>query len=258
MSDSIGVVPAGPPAIAPLDGDADPAWTMSLAGADTTWDWSSGSPDPRAMGPVRRPRSSSASRHIPVEAYSATTRGPIRLESGLEHDLLRWLDRRPEVVWLVAQPLRLTFRLTGAPRPVAHTPDLLSVDRDGTTTVWDVRERARQDEKFTLMARLTRDACHRAGWAYRVFGGLDQSARLNVMWLHGFRRPQPWYPQGWARLTPLIAGGCTIGAVLSADTGAGHLVSTMWHHLWAGDLTADLDAPLTADTVVRPSVEAPL
>lgn len=256
MSDSIGAVPEGPPAVAPVEGDTDPVWTVALAGAQTTWDWSSGNPDPRSMGPVRRPRSTSASRHIPVEAYSTTTGGPVRLESGLEHDLLRWLDRSAEVVWLVAQPVRLTFRLTGAPRPVAHTPDLLSLAADGTTTVWDVRELKRQNDKFTVMARLTRDACHRVGWQYRVFGGLDEIARLNGMWLHGFRRPQPWYPQGWAALTVLVAGGCTIETVRSADSGAGHLVSTMWHHLWAGDLTADLLAPLTDGTFVRLSVGA--
>ncbi|MDN5793213.1 MAG: hypothetical protein L0H22_09185, partial [Brevibacterium aurantiacum] len=80
------------------------------------------------MSRVRTPKSKAKSRHVPMYAYSITTRGHIRLESGLEHDLLRELDRRPDVAWLVSQPMRLRLPAKRARRRLEHTPDLLSVD----------------------------------------------------------------------------------------------------------------------------------
>ena len=70
--------------------------------------------------------------HIPVYAFSVTTGGHLRLESGLEHDLVRELDRHLDVNWLVAQPclLRLAARRRG--RRLEHTPDpLASIHRWG-------------------------------------------------------------------------------------------------------------------------------
>jgi len=42
---------------------------------------------------IRTPRSTEKSRHIPVQAWSVTLGAPIRVESGVEHDLVRELDR---------------------------------------------------------------------------------------------------------------------------------------------------------------------
>jgi hypothetical protein len=46
---------------------------------------------------------------VPVTAFSTTTNSQVALESGLEHDLLRKLDRMSSVVWLVGQPLELRW-----------------------------------------------------------------------------------------------------------------------------------------------------
>lgn len=74
-------------------------WFVSMERPGWRAEWDTGvlgSPDPRAMLPTRRPTSGDFSRHIPHRAYSVTTGGALELESGLEYDVMRWLDGRPE------------------------------------------------------------------------------------------------------------------------------------------------------------------
>src|SRR5688572_17581573 len=85
------------------------SWTFRFDAVPQVWDWTTGPPDVRALRSIRAPRSTEKSRHIPVQAHSVTLGGPIRLESGLEHDLVRELDRDPDVVWMVSQPARLAL-----------------------------------------------------------------------------------------------------------------------------------------------------
>ncbi|RDI30428.1 hypothetical protein DEU38_1059 [Rhodococcus sp. AG1013] len=126
---------------------------------------------------------------LPSTAFSTTTGGHLALESGLEHDLLRRLDRLSSITWLVAQPVELRWT---EPRKFRHVPDLLSTDADGAVTLWDVRNPRRLDEKFTLQADKTRSACAAVGWRYEIFTGLGEVERLNLLWLHGYRRRPKW------------------------------------------------------------------
>ncbi|GAA4898860.1 hypothetical protein GCM10025789_16070 [Tessaracoccus lubricantis] len=73
---------------------------------------------------VREPKVRASSRHIPSAPFCWTTQSRLAVESGLEHDLLRELDRDPEVSRLVAQPCRLL--LTDG----AHVPDIMEVRGD--------------------------------------------------------------------------------------------------------------------------------
>jgi hypothetical protein len=71
---------------------------LNTSGSSTwarTWPW----PWPERPGrhPLQRtrtPKVKARSGHIPVYAFSVTTRTHLHLESGLEHDLVRELDRR--------------------------------------------------------------------------------------------------------------------------------------------------------------------
>jgi len=172
----------------------------------------------------------------------------IRVESGVEHDLVRELDRDQDVVWMVSQPCRLRL-VTAAGRPRVHTPDLLSLDRDDQVTLWDVRPTDKQDEKFAENRDLTAHACANVGWLYRVFDGGDRVRRYNLRWLTAYRIPMPWYPNAKEQLLELSSEtDATIGSILREDRGAGHLTSAMWHYLWAGALTIDLDEPITRAT----------
>lgn len=142
----------------------DAVWTFSVDGARVTWDWRDGQPPVDRLSPMRTPRSGTRSRHVPATAYSTTTRGWLQLESGLEHDLVRVLDRRRDVGWIAAQPVELAF----APEPGKHLPDLLSTS-NGQVTVWDCRSEQRQDDDFLRDAAATASACAQIGWSYEVF-----------------------------------------------------------------------------------------
>lgn len=227
--------------------EADPVWVFDLGDGPAEWPWDV-QPDVRLMGRVRPPRSGARSRHVPVWAYSATTGGHLHLESGLEHDLLRELDRRHDVFWLVSQPCRIQLPLQRRRRRLSHTPDLLSIDGHGQVTIWDVRAETKQDDEFRLKAEHTRRACEQVGWGYAVFTGLPAARRLNLLWLHGYRRPMPWYEGALRDLAGPTGWPGTIGDVLAADEGTGHLTSALWHGIWTGQVVCDLDQVLTATT----------
>ncbi len=233
------------------------SWTFRFDAGPQVWDWTTGPPDVCALRSIRAPRSTEKSRHIPVQAHSVTLDGPIRLESGLEHDLVRELDRDPDVVWMVSQPARLALSTVNG-RSRVHTPDLLVLGREGAVTIWDVRPVERQDEKFVESRDLTEAACDEVGWGYRVYGGGSPVRRDNVRWLTAYRRAMPWYPAARDELLRICRDpGATVGVVLDADRGAGHLVSAMWHYAWIGALVVDLDQPIGRTTPIRALRDVP-
>ena len=67
------------------------------------WDWADGPPPWRELKSVREPKAGALSRHMPSSPFCWTTQTRLQVESGLEHDLLRELDRDSEVDWLVSQ-----------------------------------------------------------------------------------------------------------------------------------------------------------
>lgn len=219
--------------------------------AQAAWDWSTGAPPYLNLGPVRRPRSTAKSKHAPVQVVSYTTGSVLWLESGLEADLVRALDRQNEVVWMVPQPVDLTFDYKVGKRRVSHVPDLLTVDARGGVALWDVKAPGARGERFMVQASLTAGACEHVGLGYRLFGELPGLLRINLLWLNNHRRVMPWYESAAAELRSLLGDGAgTIATVLDADHGSGHLVSTMWHLLWSGDLVCDLTARIEPKTPV--------
>lgn len=227
-------------------------WFLSMErpGARAEWDWNAlGSPNPRDLLPTRRPTSADFSRHIPRRAYSVTTAAPMELESGLEHDLLKWLDLRLDVTWLVSQPVVLHFPVPERRRAVLHTPDLLSQHMDGSVTLWDARPDERVDELFRVKAAMTDEACRRVGWSYEIFTGLPTSTRMNLLWLNGYRHPKPWHPRYGAKLRALLDGRTLpVRDLRLEDDGTGELIATMWHLIASGVITCDLSRPIRDET----------
>ena len=167
-------------------------WSFRTTAGVVAWDWTHGPPDVTSLKSIRSPASTEKSRHIPVQAFCTTVGHSLRLESGLEHDLLMFLDRRPEMSWFVSQPARLLFTLPGRKRTV-HTPDLLAVGPGAVVTIWDVRPQARQDIRFMQVSEVTAAAAEEVGWRYEVFAGLPTVLRHNLRWLVAYRMPMPWY-----------------------------------------------------------------
>lgn len=225
------------------------SWSFSLDGELTVWDWEAGPPAVRALSPVRRPRSTSAHRHIPVQTFCATTGRVLGVESGLEYELLLDRDRDPSVSWLVPQPSRLRFRpATGRAR--SHVPDLLEQRSDGSVVLWDARPQERRDDKFEEAVAVTAAACTEVGWRHAVFTGHGRAHRYTLRWLASFRSPRPWHLAARAELQTVLGESGSVASVLEADRGGGHLVQTMWHLMWTGELAADLTQPLTASTML--------
>lgn len=214
------------------------------------WNWKTGGPpDLGRVVPIRRPRSSERQRHIPVSAYSVTMRDHLELESGLEHDLLRSLDRLPEVVALVPQPCQLAS--TGSTK-VRNTPDLLSLDDTGAVTLWNARPEQRMNEQFRVQVAMVEAACATVGWRHEVFAGLGRTKRLNLLWLHGYRRRPLWYEQVAGEIATAAAReAATLGSLFRLDSGNGEVVAMVWHMVWSGELVADLSQQLTVETPVR-------
>ncbi|MUL74487.1 TnsA-like heteromeric transposase endonuclease subunit [Mycolicibacterium sp. CBMA 226] len=240
--------------------DVRPTWTFRIAGSEIGWIWQQNAgPPTRDLEPVRVPRSSKRNRHIPVTAYSVTNGAMLALESGLEHDLMRKLDRDPTVTWLVPQPLRLTWK---SPAPIRHTPDLLSIETSGTVTIWDAHTiddddddedgDADAEDDFEYKAAVTRDACSAVGWRYEVFSGFDTVERLNHLWLYGFRRRPLWSDEFEGAILRLASlPQASLGGLLAADDGSGLMKSVMWHLVWSGALSIDMTARWTDDTAVN-------
>ena len=168
------------------------------------------------------------------------------------------VDRDPDVVWVVPQPCRLRYRpKAGRVRP--HVPDLLVQLGDGSIVLWDARPEEQRDPKFEEAASVTAKACAEVGWSHKIFTGHDPALRYALRWLSAYRMPRLWHPPATALLRELLAGGGSVATVLEADRGGGHLVQTMWHLLWRGELTADLTEPITVATALalaEPTIEA--
>jgi hypothetical protein len=237
------------------DGVMHPEWTLRFHdGVKTVWLWQvQGAPPLHQLAPIRTPRSSSKNRHIPVSAYTFTNSGVIHLESGLEHDLVRKLDRDPDVVRMISQPFRLSWETA---EPVSHVPDLLTQHLDSGVTVWDVKALEHQDDDFRAKSVVTRRACERVGWRYAVFTGLSTTERMNLLWLHGFRRRSRWAAHfEEAILRTAERSDSTVGSLLAADDGTGELCSVVWHLVWTGALSIDMSVPWTLHTPVAASRE---
>lgn len=229
-------------------------WFVSVErpGWRAEWDCATlGAPEPRDLLPTRRPTSGDFSRHIPRRAYAVTTGNTLELESGLEHDLVRWLDGCPNVVWLVGQPLLFHLVIAGRCRALLHTPDLLSLHEDGSVIVWDARPRVRQDDAFRLKAELTAEECRKVGWRHQVFEGLPTPTRMNLLWLNGYRRPAPWQARWVAALESLLKPGPrSVGDLRARDDGSGELIATMWHLIAIGKIECDLARPIRDRSVL--------
>jgi hypothetical protein len=237
------------PAPVVLCPDMATEWLFDVGADLAVWSWQD-RPDVTRLQRTRTPKVKARSGHVPVYAFSVTTGNHLHLESGLEHDLVRELDRRRDLTWLVAQPCRLRLPAKRRGRRLEHTPDLLSVHEDGTVRLWDVRPARRQDEDFRLQVRLTAEACAEVGWSHEVFAGWSRIRRVNLMWIHGFRRPMPWYSSSLRLLHEYLEGRGTVADVLELDAGGGHVVSAMWHGIWSEQIDCDLDSPITRATAL--------
>ena len=233
-------------------------WSFRWEGNPEAQAWQEALPptDFRSIEPFRAVRASTRSKNIPARAWSQTVGRSLEVESGLEHDLVRRLDRDPQVEWLIPQPCRVSWVTESGRR--SHIPDLLSVDVSGLVTIWDVRPVEAQDTEFLESVPVTRHACAGFAWSYQVFAELDRAERLNLLWLNGFRRAPHWIES----VRPLIIEEVrlhttvTLGELMRLDQGDGSVKAGIWHLIWCGQLECDLQKRIDLDSEIRTSVGA--
>lgn len=131
-------------------------------------------------------------------------------------------------------------------------PDLLSVDDSGAVTLWNARPEHKMDEQFMAQVAMVETACATVGWRHEVFAGLGRTERLNLLWLHGYRRKPAWYEQVAGEIAAAAARpAATLGSLFRLDPGDGEVIAAVWHLVWTGELDTDLTLPLTAETSVQ-------
>lgn len=140
-------------------------WSFRWEGAPEAQEWSEALPptDLTRIRPFRRVRAGMRSRNIPARPWSQTVGRVLDVESGVEHDLVRKLDRDPTVEWMVPQPCRVSW-VTPSGRK-SHIPDLMSVDASSLVTIWDARPTDKQDAEFREAVPVTSPA---DSWSVRT------------------------------------------------------------------------------------------
>ena len=215
------------------------SFVFRLKGELVEWDWRDGPPPWRELETLREVKARALSRHIPASPFSWTTGSHLWVESGLEHGLIRELDRRQDVVWLVTQPCRVVLGEGGL-----HVPDVLEVREDGAR-LWDVRPVRRHDEAFFAKTARTLMACKEVGIDYEIFDDAKPIRRGNLRWLSCYASAEGLWPLD-AILTAVGSGrASTIEDLVDLFAADPRILAGLWHLIWRGDVLVDLDRVIT-------------
>ena len=205
-----------------------------------------------AAEPFRAVTSSKRSRNIVVAVWSVTGQCVRSLESGLEHDLHRYLDQPRVSRAVLPQPFRISIA-TGS-----HVPDFAQLGLDGTVTIWDCRPESKIDARARSTFEWTAQAADAVGWRYEVFTGMTAIERQNRMFCNGYRVTttgrgrllRPWIPENTPRVLAAAAAPTTMEALYALDDGSGGVIATVWHLISRNDLVVDMCSEITPATVV--------
>jgi hypothetical protein len=199
--------------------------------------------------PVREFKSYKGQRHLPGLWWSSTVGGHIGYESWLERDHVMLLDFDPGVVGISSQPFWLFWTAANG-KGVSHAPDYFVRRDDGSAVVVDCRPIGRRGPRDLVKFEATQVACDQVGWGFDLVGAPDPVVVANVRWLAGYRHPRHRVePVASALLEtftepqPLIDGAARVGDPIA-------VLPVLFHLLWLHELTAEVAAPLHAETTV--------
>jgi hypothetical protein len=200
--------------------------------------------------PVRGFPSYKRQRNFPGLWWSSTVGGHVGYESWLERDHLMLLDFDPWVVGIASQPFWLFWDDEVSGRRRSHAPDYFARLVDGRALVVDCRPADRIKPRDAAAFAMTRRACELVNWEYRLVGAPELVAVRNVRWLAGYRHPRYRLPRVVAALreefaepTALMDGAAAVGDPIA-------VLPVLFHLLWCGELTFDLNVQLHEATAV--------
>lgn len=188
--------------------------------------------------------------------WAATQRDHVIYESRLELATLILGDFDRAVRGIAAQPFQLSAVVEGKTR--RHVLDYIFDTDDGPAVIDVVRGDRLTHPKIQFLRSWTRQVVESLDWSYKVVSEPATIRLANVRFLAGYRREwlinQSILGELRSRSADLV--GVPIGlAERSISNGLHPLVrSALMHMVWAQELTADLDRPLSTTTVL----EAPL
>jgi hypothetical protein len=163
------------------------------------------------------------------------------------------LDRNADVTGLAGRPVRLLWRDRRG-RTRSWVPQLFARRADGTALLADCPgHTGAGGERALGAAQVVAQACADIGWTYRRLSPLDDVLAANLKWLAGYRHPRNAGRPGlmaavveaFTRPRPLIEGTEAAGDPIE-------VLPCVFHALWHGQLTADLDMPLHERVLVGP------
>nr|WP_237500047.1 TnsA-like heteromeric transposase endonuclease subunit [Streptomyces sp. SID8379] len=189
--------------------------------------------------------------------WAATSAELVGYESWVELSHLMRLDAEPEVVGVVSQPFRLSWRYGGGRRRIRHTPDYFVRRQDGRAVVLDVRPDELVEAEDAAKFAATAVACARVGWGFERVGVIGPVLAANLRWLSGYRHPRvrcepvaECLRTVFAQPQGLLAGARTVGDPIA-------VLPVLFHLVWRRELVVDLASErLSAATVVRPAPAA--
>ncbi|WEV23759.1 TnsA-like heteromeric transposase endonuclease subunit [Streptomyces sp. 71268] len=158
------------------------------------------------------------------------------------------LDRDPDVT---GRPGRLLWRnRRGQVRSWA--PQLFARRSDGAAPLADCPGHS-GGERAVKASEAVTQACADIGWIYRRIPPLDDVLAANLKWLAGYCHPRN---AGRPKLIVVVVGAFTRPRPLIEGTAAAgdpiEVLPCVFHALWHGRLTADLDTPLYERILVGP------
>lgn len=188
--------------------------------------------------------------------WSSTMRRHVVYESLLELSWLWLADFDPRVLRIAAQPMVL--RGHDVARMRNRIPDFISVMRDGTVRVIDVKPSAML-AKTEVKASLswTGGVVRDRGWDYEVWTGPEPTMLRNVRWLSAARPPHVSSTLDLPTTSRQVADGCTFEMLERRLSAAGRPAPRMeiLGALWQGNLRCDLSQVLDSRTWLEPAVE---
>jgi len=182
--------------------------------------------------------------------WSATMSDHVIYESRLELARLLAADFDPGVRGILAQPFLLTALVEGKVR--RHVPDFLLLT-GAEPVVVDVKPAALLvREKVAVTLGWTARAVSARGWKYEVFSEPPAARLENIRFLAGYRRADLVDPDVLTGLREARLNGRMLGEAFAALPGypAALVRAAVLHLIWAGELTVDLEIPLSPRSVL--------
>ncbi|MGW3956973.1 TnsA-like heteromeric transposase endonuclease subunit [Streptomyces sp. NPDC004752] len=185
--------------------------------------------------------------------WSATTGRHVAAGSNAMRIQLTALDRDPRVSGLAGRPVRLLWR-TPRGQVRSWVPQLFARYTDGTALLADCPSHPDAGGERALdAARAVTEACAHIGWTYRHLPPLGDVLAANLKWLAGYRHPRNAGRSGlmaavlkeFTQPRPLIEGAEAVGDPIAT-------LPAVFHALWHGQLTTDLETPLHERVLVGP------